>query len=99
MYGDNRYLHVLTHSCPTRRSSDLGDGLLQRPRAVNVLRRNRISMGRPRSDACRAARPTFADTAHRSLTTRIDRATMPKHSFHSSLITPDRKSTRLNSSH
>src|SRR3546814_10804640 len=24
-YGDHRYLHVLTHSFPTRRSSDLGD--------------------------------------------------------------------------
>src|SRR3546814_18794125 len=25
MYGANRDLHVLTHSCPTRRSSDRGD--------------------------------------------------------------------------
>src|SRR3546814_6740491 len=23
MYGDHRYLHVLTHPCPTRRSSEL----------------------------------------------------------------------------
>src|SRR3546814_10782116 len=23
VYGDHRYLHVLTHSCPTRRPSDL----------------------------------------------------------------------------
>src|SRR3546814_19244616 len=26
LYGDNRYLHVLTHSFPTRRSSDLDGG-------------------------------------------------------------------------
>src|SRR3546814_11174943 len=29
MYGDPRDLHVLTHSCPTRRSSDLLRGRLR----------------------------------------------------------------------
>src|SRR3546814_14041946 len=31
--GDHRDLHVLTHSCPTRRSSDLGPMGISLPRA------------------------------------------------------------------
>src|SRR3546814_1411007 len=33
-YGDHRELHVLTHSFPTRRSSDLHERLLDRPRLL-----------------------------------------------------------------
>src|SRR3546814_3667112 len=35
-YGDNRELHVLTHSCPTRRSSDLQVQLDCAPTQVQV---------------------------------------------------------------
>src|SRR3546814_6337378 len=33
-YGDHRDLHVLTHSFPTRRSSDLFQQFLRTPRAI-----------------------------------------------------------------
>src|SRR3546814_20647617 len=35
-YGDHRDLHVLTHSCPTRRSSDLHDAFDGRQQAAVV---------------------------------------------------------------
>src|SRR3546814_1316558 len=37
-YGDHRYLHVLTHSFPTRRSSDLRPRRRQRQLAVAAER-------------------------------------------------------------
>src|SRR3546814_20505831 len=33
--GDHRYLNVLTHSCPTRRTSDLGPAPQAGPRTQN----------------------------------------------------------------
>src|SRR3546814_1149884 len=53
-YGDNRDLHVLTHSFPTRRSSDLGDvSTLTSP---SPRKRGRTPMPRPaRIAACWAA--------------------------------------------
>src|SRR3546814_16892033 len=49
-YGDHRHLHVLTHSSPTRRCSDLGTGIVTEARPGGhdialVGRRQRFDRG------------------------------------------------------
>src|SRR3546814_13575350 len=87
-YGPHRDLHVLTHSLPTRRSSDLlSPGSVDDHVAVGAgLRADACPLGAGREAA--AASPSqarLADLGDRGVRADLDRS--------------DRKSTRLNSSH
>src|SRR3546814_14694389 len=65
-YGDHRYLHVLTHSFPTRRSSDLHAG--SRRFIAGFLADDRPLQRRVRGKACGTHwRPTYADDEFRFL--------------------------------
>src|SRR3546814_16964997 len=92
VYGDHRDLHVLTHSFPTRRSSDL-------------LRRNPLPEFARRhagGTAERVAETRWRRKAER-IRHRLDALVAQQHVL--GVIDPrvrnvaDRKSTRLNSSH
>src|SRR3546814_20470262 len=82
-YGDHRDLHVLTHSCPTRRSSDLDVA-----RAAGVSPK---TVSRVLNDEANVRGPTREKVL-------VAMAAMD-YRPHQSARSLDRKSTRLNSSH
>src|SRR3546814_12385678 len=93
-YGDHRDLHVLTHSFPTRRSSDLNVNPIG-PRGVyDEAKRYAEAM-------------TMAYHRHHDVDVRIVRIFNTFGTYMrpddgravSNFLTQDRKSTRLNSSH
>src|SRR3546814_13837324 len=100
--GDHRDLHVLTHSFPTRRSSDLAADLID-PHALALSRHDAYS---------RASAPAVSRRPRMSLTFLPRRAATERgdvlapSAANAALIMlcglevpTDRKSTRLNSSH
>src|SRR3546814_17120929 len=99
--GDHRELHVLTHSFPTRRSSDLSFGYL--PADGNAAEGGgcvyRATDARARlQDADRDAARTRRLLPRRGLSSGfLSPESDP--SVHRALGQADRKSTRLNSSH
>src|SRR3546814_20299405 len=85
-YGDHRDLHVLTHSFPTRRSSDL-DERLARPLLAALAARGDLVVGENQ--------PYSARNGHGY---SLDQHGAARGLPHVELEI-DRKSTRLNSSH
>src|SRR3546814_15918540 len=86
--GDNRYLHVLTHSFPTRRSSDL------LPQRLDRRGHQRIDRGR----VAKVARQRDMVAAERIAKGTQLLGVGARHREPRALRR-DRKSTRLNSSH
>src|SRR3546814_19173811 len=87
--GDHRDLHVLTHSFPTRRSSDLAVMARPDPRREEIAAVDRRAMG---AIAVEEGRPSRAARIDEILPER-------KRPARISQQRRDRKSTRLNSSH
>src|SRR3546814_16667256 len=104
MYGDHRDLHVLTHSCPTLRSSDL---------SMPLPPDSTIAVA-----CCLHLRPLLAFTLRRDEALEVEAAdhalelvdafglsfglhleASADHDAVLAALGPDRKSTRLNSSH
>src|SRR3546814_11539769 len=110
-YGDHRDLHVLTHSCPTRRASDLEPGY-DEALAAAKLHRGRGSAP-PEAGHEIALHPDaigiiqFADLRRKlqddTLVGKHLRGDVQPHAelaiFDRDRAIGDRKSTRLNSSH
>src|SRR3546814_10566272 len=121
VYRDHRYLHVLTHSFPTRRSSDLiaaewnAQGMKIDPRTMPLTGLANAAIDRIAPNPARFAQSiaVFAETdllAYRAdqpvdLVARQNALWNPIVDWAQTrfdiafLVTTDRKSTRLNSSH
>src|SRR3546814_15805303 len=88
-YGDHRDLHVLTHSCPTRRSSDL----LPRQSALKTSANQRLALSGARlSRAAPLVAGVGAGAGAEMLAEDPGKGGVRAEAA-------DRKSTRLNSSH
>src|SRR3546814_11888496 len=100
MYGDHRDLHVLTHSFPTRRSSDLGQRNAIDGRLVEIVAE---IDGRGTEDG----NSLWGATGCRSIEALVAWKTGVSPRRAETMVAvahridelPDRKSTRLNSSH
>src|SRR3546814_12701820 len=94
LYGDHRDLHVLTHSFPTRRSSDLTIAKAEQEKA-NVYTKELFAYCRrfkEQGSQFRAIAGALAAKAVDSLPDGLREGAQ-------ALMPIDRKSTRLNSSH
>src|SRR3546814_19448501 len=107
MSGAHRYLHVLTPSFPTRRSSDLGchyglEAMKKRPNGSIVNMSSMAGIGGQSSFCAYSASKAAVAGLTRSVAAHC-RAQLYKircNSIHpDGIATPDRKSTRLNSRH
>src|SRR3546814_19824634 len=87
--GDHRYLHLLSHTFPPRRSSDLGCSLQF---YFVILKASQIRSHRAKS-RCPSVARAFTVSRLRSTRTGFP---MPVLSFDLREIREDRKSTRLN---
>src|SRR3546814_13046003 len=88
VYGDHRDLHVLTHSFPTRRSSDLHGPVGERPGPTAAL----ADFAGDPAEMMQAAPHADRDQGRQQGKGQIDGRGNPH-------LAGDRKSTRLNSSH